>query len=43
MYVGVATHTVLPITDQQSAEVTEIAQFHSLPAGCVFRAKLTEI
>jgi transposase len=36
----VATHTALHLTDQQSAELTEIAQSRSLPAGYVFRAKL---
>jgi transposase len=36
----VATRTALPITDQQSAELNEIAQSRSLPAGYVFRAKL---
>jgi transposase len=36
----VATRTALPITDQQSAELTEITQSRSLPAGYVFRAKL---
>ncbi len=35
-----ATRTALPITDQPSAELTEIAQSRSLPAGYVFRAKL---
>lgn len=35
-----ATRTALPITDQQSAELTAIAQSRSLPAGYVFRAKL---
>lgn len=35
-----ATRTALPITDQQSDELTEIAQSRSLPAGYVFRAKL---
>jgi transposase len=36
----VATHTAFPITEQQSAELTDIAQSRSLPAGYVFRAKL---
>jgi transposase len=36
----VATRTALTIADQQSAELTEIAQSRSLPAGYVFRAKL---
>ena len=35
-----ATRTALTIADQQSAELTEIAQSRSLPAGYVFRAKL---
>ncbi len=35
-----ATRIALPLTDQQSAELTEIAQSRSLPAGYVFRAKL---
>lgn len=35
-----ATRTAFPITDQQSDELTEIAQSRSLPAGYVFRAKL---
>ena len=35
-----ATRTALPLTDEQSAELTAIAQSRSLPAGYVFRAKL---
>jgi transposase len=36
----VAPHTVLLLSDQQTAELTGIAQSRSLPAGYVFRAKL---
>jgi transposase len=36
----VANRTALPLTDEQSAELTTIAQSRSLPAGYVFRAKL---
>jgi hypothetical protein len=36
----VATHTALPLTGQQSAELTAIAQSRCLPAGFAFRAKL---
>jgi transposase len=36
----VPARSALPITDQQSAELTVIAQSRSLPAGYVFRAKL---
>ena len=35
-----ATRTALPLTDEQSAELTAIAQSRSLPAGYVFRARL---
>lgn len=35
-----ATRTALLLTDEQSAELTAIAQSRSLPAGYVFRAKL---
>lgn len=35
-----ATRTALPLTDEQWAELTAIAQSRSLPAGYVFRAKL---
>ena len=35
-----ATRTALSLTDEQSAELTAIAQSRSLPAGYVFRAKL---
>jgi transposase len=37
---SVATRTALPLTKEQSAELTSIAQSRSLPAGYVFRARL---